>query len=118
MLIEIGFLGADSKKYEEAETIFNGVIGYQPGVAYPHIGTAHLAILKGDLQNAINILRNTPCKDDFQKEYRNGYLAMVLKMVGYTQESNAILTEIKENGQDQRAVKLATKLLEMDFNNT
>ena len=115
LMMEIGFLAADKGQLAEAETIFYGVSKARPNSAYPYVGAGYVAMNKNEFEKAIAILRNAPHQDAKEKELSGGFLGMALKFAGYNEEAHRLLSDIKENGVNNTAVKMASVLLEKDL---
>lgn len=115
LLMEIAILNYDKGFLNEAETIFEAISYCRPKSGYPSIGKACVQMHKGDYENAIAILRNTPYQDFMQKELCHSYLGKALKLAGYNDEANKILYHLTEHGDYDVAVNFARELLSVDL---
>jgi predicted Zn-dependent protease len=109
--MEIAILNYDKGFVIESEIIFEAISYCRPKSAYPSIGMACIQMQKGNLENAIRILRSTSWQDYMQKELCDSYLGKALKLAGYNEEANAILNNLIKNGKYEVAIKFARDLL-------
>lgn len=113
LLMQMGFLATHKGRLGEAAAIFEGVNQARPNSAFPHIGLGCVAMGRGDFSKAVEVLRNAPATLTSERELCNGFMGLAFKMDGQAEESRTILTQLLNEGENEVAVRMAGKLLEM-----
>lgn len=113
LLMEMGFLSTKMGRLEEAETIFCGVAQARPQSAYPQIGLGCVAMGRGDISKAVDILSGAPSTEPAERDLCMGFLAMALKLGGLGEECRKVSTRLQSEGVNEVAVRMAGKLMEM-----
>ena len=111
LLMEMGFLATRVGRLHEAETIFKAAAHVQPSSAYPQIGLGCVAMGRGNIETAVQILNNAPANERSERELCMGFLGMALKLGGYGEESRSVLAHLQTEGESQLAVNMADKLM-------
>jgi Flp pilus assembly protein TadD len=113
LLMEMGFLAINAGRLGEAETIFQGVAQARPNSGYPQIGLGCVAMGRGDYDKAAEILRDSPAKEQEERDLCMGFMAMALKLNGRNAECQDVVSRLQAEGKNEVAVRMADKLLKM-----
>ncbi len=111
LLMETGFLSADIGRLEKAEDIFLGIAKVRPGNINPEIGLAYVDMGRQSFEKAISRLKKAIQTKTTDTDLCKSFLGMAFKLAKYEEQSQNILTEVINNGQDKVAVNLAKSLL-------
>jgi len=114
LLMEVGFLATKSGMLADAETIFQGVAAARPNSGYPHIGLGCVAMGHGDFEKAVEILEGAPSKERAERDLCMGFLAMAFKLSGRNDECRDVVAQLKSEGENEVAVRMAERTLEME----
>lgn len=112
LLMEVGFMATNKGSLNEATVIFNGLTCARPQSAYPRIGLGCVAMGYGKYNQAVEILREAPAQAPGERDLCQGFLGMALKLGGSHDECRSVLTQLKDDSQNEVAVRMAEKLLD------
>lgn len=111
LLMETGFLAADTGRIADAKNIFIAVANARPDNANPQIGLAYAEMNSNNNLGAIQILNNAIAKNPKEISLCKCFLGMALKNIGRYEESRSVLREVLEVADNNTAVNLAKDLL-------
>ena len=114
LLMEVGFLATKTGRLNDAATIFQGVAWARPKSGYPHIGLGCVAMGQGNFEKAVEILTDAPAKERAERDLCMGFLAMALKLNGRNDECRDVVSRLKNEGENEVAVRMAERMLAME----
>ncbi len=112
-LADIGFMASAYQQREATEAIFSSLILNHPENTVPFAGMAHMHIMAGKFQDAIDILENKALKVDAADPMSQALLCTAYKMAGKKKESDAILNKLKEDHPDSALHDTAQGLIKI-----
>ncbi|MDR1435942.1 MAG: hypothetical protein LBI39_01910 [Puniceicoccales bacterium] len=115
LLMEVGYVACGQGRPTQAATIFDGISAVRPKSELPLIGLAMAQMNLGKLTAACDTLVKRAKKLNPENLLVDTMAAMVFRMSGAVDESDAILNAVIEDGSDDCAVELARHLKTEDF---
>ncbi len=112
ILIMIGFLSASAGLSEDSEQIFKSLKTMRPDSEYPLIGVAVSKMTAGNLEAAVEILRDQALQKKPDSDIAKAFLALAYTHLKRSEETQNLTKEILERNADQDAVNLATAIIE------
>ena len=107
MLVDIGFMALSHDFVESAEAIFAGVIAARPAQEAGHIGKALLLLHRGDVDEAVAVLRALPPTDAARL-----FLGLAVSRTGDVAQARSILADVAEATPDAAHSASARALLD------
>lgn len=110
-LVQVGLLAAWERMFPEAETILNGLNGYE--LDLPHIGYTYALMYhaRGESATAIDLLRNDVLRKHPQDHMAKSLLGFLLQQTGQN-GWRELCEEVLKQGGDSAAADLAKNVLQ------
>lgn len=115
LLMQLGYVACGQGKPSAARIIFKGVAAVRPNSELPLIGLAIATLHQGKLDEAMDILLKNAARINPKNQITKALLGMLLRMAQRFNQSNVLLQEVIEDGNDSEAVALAKELQREDF---
>jgi Tfp pilus assembly protein PilF len=111
VMLETGFILREAAKFEQAETVFRGVMEFLPDSDVPPVGLSTVYLQKGDFQSAEEICE-TVLETNPQSLYARVHRAEAMLFSRRREEAESELREIISENPDSPHSQTARALLE------
>jgi predicted Zn-dependent protease len=110
LLIDIGYVSTGSGRKRDAENIFESVIAARPTQELPFVAYSFMRMVFGEYVEALHLLVEKALKINPKSEMAQAFYGLLLHQVGRKSESDIILGDIMNNGEDKDAYQLAESI--------
>ncbi|MDR0590586.1 MAG: hypothetical protein LBG09_01895 [Puniceicoccales bacterium] len=111
LLLDIAYVATGSGRRQDAENIFESIIAARPKNELPLIAYAFMRMAFGEYVEASHLLIERALKINPRSEMAQVFYGFLLYQVGRKGESDAILNNIMDNGEDKDAFLLAESIV-------
>lgn len=111
-MMNIGFVAAANGMSNQAQSIFNAVCKMREGSELPVLGIALSDMYAGNLDKAIETLKNQAMEINSKSDYAKSFLALAYKLSNMKQEFEKLSNEIIMNSKNSAVVRMVNKMAE------
>ncbi|MDR1907189.1 MAG: hypothetical protein LBQ03_03185 [Puniceicoccales bacterium] len=110
-LLDIAYVSTGSGRKRDAENIFESVIAARPKQELPFVAYSFMRMIFGEYVEASSLLVEKALKINPKSEMAQAFYGLLLYQVGRKGESDMILSNIMNNGEDKDAYQLAESII-------
>jgi len=110
LLLRLGYMAAWQGWQREAVAIFQAVRAARPQSELPAIGAAVLAMMAGNSELAVQMLREEALRLNPDSDYAKAHLGCALRLNGQDEEGLKLLTDLEQNSTEPSVREMAQNL--------
>ncbi|MDR2812484.1 MAG: hypothetical protein LBB05_01680 [Puniceicoccales bacterium] len=111
LLLDIGYVSTGSGRKQDAENIFESIIAARPNQELSFVAYSFMRIVFGEYVEASHLLIEKALKINPKSEMAQAFYGLLLYQVGRKGESDMILGNIMNTGEDRDAYQLAESII-------